>query len=254
MSSRADLLNRQRRWAFSTGLNPDYRGYLSTVEDNLFQPLSESTRRAFEQGSGSELLDTPSRPAKMKALHSSSALAVNVFDNWVERDKGPLQRALGLEREITSIAFEGQYPTGLLGNPPNLDVVLELADGHIIGIESKFSEWMTPKPKGKEPFKDKYFPEGEGLWAARGLPRCQALAEGMRDGRETFRYLDVAQLLKHALGLATQLGEGFSLFYIYYDWPGKASNVHRDEVERLHQDYLAYLQKRYVLTASMKSE
>lgn len=76
----------------------------------------------------------------------------------------------------------------------------------------------------------------------------------MRDGKETFRYLDAAQLLKHALGLATQLGDGFSLFYIYYDWPGKALNVHRDEVKRLHQDYLAYLQNRYVLTASMKSE
>jgi hypothetical protein len=56
------------------------------VVDNLFQALNESTRKAFEQGSGSELQDTASRPAKIKALHSSSALAVNFFDRWVIND------------------------------------------------------------------------------------------------------------------------------------------------------------------------
>ncbi len=30
----------------------------------------------------SELQDTLSRPANMRALHSSSALAVNFFDSW----------------------------------------------------------------------------------------------------------------------------------------------------------------------------
>ena len=34
------------------------------------------------------------------------------------------------------------------------------------------------------------------------------------------------------MGLATQLGNKFSLQYIYYDWPGKAAAAHRIEVER----------------------
>jgi hypothetical protein len=61
------------------------RSYLDSVAANLLQTLSEKTRHSFENGSGQELRGTPSRPSKMKTLHSSSALTVNVFDYWVER-------------------------------------------------------------------------------------------------------------------------------------------------------------------------
>jgi hypothetical protein len=232
MSSKTELLQQQRNWAESHGLKPDARGYLTDVASNLLQPINPKTRLAFENGSGSELQDTPTRPAKMKALHSSSALAVNVFDSWVSRDKSALQAALQVDREISSVSFEAQFPTGLTGNPPNLDVTLELADGFVIGIESKFSEWLSPKPVNKDPFKSKYFPEGIRLWAERGLPVSQELAEQMNSGATRFRYLDAAQLLKHALGMATQLGDQFSLYYMYLELPGKESNTHAEEVRQ----------------------
>jgi hypothetical protein len=119
-----------------------------------------------------------------------------------------------------------------MGNPPNLDVALELSDGFIVGIESKFSEWLNPKSVSKGPFKSKYFPYGAGLWEQRGLPGSQDLADQMNSGATRFRYLDAAQLLKHALGMATQLGDQFSLYYIYLDWPGKESNMHIEEVSQ----------------------
>ncbi len=232
MSSKAELLQQQCNWAGSHGLKPDDRGYLSDVASNLLRPINLKTKSAFENGSGSELQDTPTRPAKMKALHSSSALAVNVFDSWVSGDKAVLQAALQIDREISSVSFEAQFPTGLTGNPPNLDVTLELADGFVIGIESKFSEWLTPKSVNKNPFKSKYFPQGIRLWKKRGLPVCQELAEEMNSGATRFRYLDAAQLLKHALGMATQLGDQFSLYYMYLKLPGKESNIHIEEVSR----------------------
>lgn len=232
MSSKSQLLYRQRQWAESIGLAPDSHGYLETVEANLFEPLNALTKEAFGNGSGLELQDTPSRPAKMKALHSSSALAVNFFDRWVEKDASILATALGLGAKITAIKFEEQFPTGLTGNPPNLDVALELANGHVVGIESKFSEWLTPKSKSVAPFKPKYFPDGQGLWKERSLPRAQQLAECISNGEESFRYLDAPQLLKHALGLATQLGDRFSLFYVYLDWPGAESEAHGEEIHR----------------------
>jgi hypothetical protein len=170
MSSKTDLLLQQRNWAESYGLEPDARGYLPDVASYLLRPLNTKTESAFEKGSGSELRDTHSRPAKMKALHSSSALAVNVFDGWVNKDKSAIQKVLQVDAEILSISFEEQFPTGLTGNPPNLDVALQLAGGSVIGIESKFSEWLTPKPASKEPFKPKYFPAATQLWAERGLP------------------------------------------------------------------------------------
>lgn len=232
MNPRTSLINQQQFWATACGFAPDSRAYLSAVEQNLFQPLSPSTRTAFERGSGSELLDTPTRPAKMKALHSSSALAVNVFDYWTAVDSSPLARALGVHDSISAISFEAQYPTGLGGAPPNLDVVLQLQSGAAFAIESKFSEWLARKPAGKLPFKKKYFAGAVELWADKGLPACQSLANGMQAGEVVFEYLDAPQLLKHALGLATHLGGRFSLHYFYYDWPGAGSQQHQAEIRK----------------------
>jgi hypothetical protein len=52
----------------------------------------------------------------------------------------------------------------------------------------------------------------------------------MQMGEVVFQYLDASQLLKHALGLATHLGERFSLHYFYYDWPGAESQQHQAEI------------------------
>jgi len=185
-----------------------------------------------------------------------------------------LQRALDLESQIVKVDFEAQYPTGLTGNPPNLDVTLELTGGCVIGIESKYSEWLSPKSQGKAPFKSKYFPPGSALWSVNGLAKSQALAEQMSRGDVRFRFLDVPQLLKHALGLSNQLGGQFSLYYVYLDWPGEESVVHSEEICQFRQlagdelgfvaltyqqllsalgkesevdaNYLSYLQSRYI--------
>lgn len=230
MSSRADLLKQQQNWAKARGLNPDDRGYLSELDSNLFQPLSAQTRTEFDSGSGSELVDSATRPAKMKALHSSSALAVNVFDYWVNKGRAALRNALRIDGEISSVTFEAQFPTGLTGNPPNIDVALGLTGGHVVGIESKFSEWLTPGTGGKEPFKPKYFPSGQKLWESNGLAASQELAARINGGEIQFRYLDAPQLLKHALGLSTQLDDRFSLYYVYLDWPGEESAEHHREI------------------------
>lgn len=100
----------------------------------------------------------------------------------------------------------------------------------------------------------------------------------MNSGDTQFRYLDAPQLLKHALGLATQLGDQFSLYYTYLDWPGKESKLHNEEVNQfatfvgaelgfkaityqqvllslqsepgVDQNYLNYLDERYCNNAS----
>jgi hypothetical protein len=194
--------------------------------------MHERSKQAFEQGSGSELIDRARTPAKMRALHSSSALAVNFFDYWVDRDTTPLTRALETGPEPVEVRFEVQYPTGLGGIPPNLDVVLERRDGFVIALESKFTEWMKAKTANLAPFKDKYFPAGTGLWEKAGLPATQRLAESMQAGDIFFRHLDAAQLLKHALGLANNLGTGFRLFYIYYDASGDEALAHEIEIKK----------------------
>ena len=171
----------------------------------------------------------------MKALHSSSALAANFFDYWTERDKTPLLAAFGMLAEVgVSLDFESRFPTGLGGTPPHLDMVFTLAGRFVVGIEAKFTEHLKRSTRGKSAFTDAYFPSSGGLWAAKGLTGCQALAEELRaeelvGGRQRFEYLDPRQLLKHALGLATCKGTGFSLCYLYYDWPGDRPRTHRRE-------------------------
>ena len=274
MNVKSGILKKQLNWANSQGLYPDERGYLSSYQQNLYQPLNEQSKIAFENGSGSELGGPTIGPAKMSALHSSSALAVNFFDAWVGSDLVPLLEVLGLDGEASNIKFEGQYPTGLPGNPPNLDVVLELKTGLVVGIESKFTEWLNPKSTTKPPFKDKYFPTGQGVWEKVGLIETQRLADEMQDKAITFRYLDAPQLMKHALGLATHHGSGFRLFYIYFDADGSEGVTHKKEIadfsQRLNEElgfhacsyqdlivalqdrpgvpatYLAYLGARYV--------
>lgn len=231
VSAKSKLLQRQWKWAELNGLVPDSRGYLPALDSNLLRPLSAPTKSAFTRGSGSELLDSPMRPAKMKALHSSSALAVNFFDIWVANETTPLQRALSIDDRIVGILFEKQFPTGLTGNPPNLDVVLELEGGFTIAIESKFSEWLVPKAKSKEAFKAKYFGTDGGLWAEKELMASQRLAQRIYDSDSPFRYLDAPQLLKHALGLATQVGRQFSLWYLYLDCPGREAELHTAEID-----------------------
>ncbi|MFC5460467.1 PGN_0703 family putative restriction endonuclease [Massilia niabensis] len=281
-SGKSIVLGRQREWAQGHAKSIDSRGYLDSIEANLLQPLSAVALAGFKRGSGSELADTALRPAKMKALHSSAALAVNVFDYWSMRDPAPLGTALGLARlgrqdPIRAMAFERQYPTGLGGNPPNLDIALHLESGFTIGVESKFTEWMTPKSTGEDVFRPAYFPEANPVWRSRCLPRCQQLAEAIQAGKERFQWLDAPQLLKHALGLATALPGQFSLQYLYFDSQGKEGAAHRDEIGRFSamvadeirfdsrtyqtlfgamannsceqdRDYIAYLRDRYFLS------
>ncbi len=107
MSAKAGILLQQKTWAAKAGLQSDVRGYLDGYEKNLLQPLNVKSRVAFDSGSGSELRDQPNGPAKMRALHSSSALAVNFFDYWVDVDSQPLTEIFGLESKTTAICRLG---------------------------------------------------------------------------------------------------------------------------------------------------
>lgn len=229
--SKNEAIRRQLAWAAAHGLQVDESGYLPRVDDNLRQSLSPATEKALRTGAGGELNDREDGPAKMRALHSSAALAVNAFDFWPSRDRRELEERLGLPHGSVSLEFEAQFETGLPGTPPTLDVVLRYSDGSVVAIESKFTEWMVKKPKKKAAFAQSYFPARERLWANQSLPRCQELAEQVQSGDLRFEYLDAPQLLKHALGLG-RYSRRASLWYVFADCPGHESGVHASELTR----------------------
>ena len=107
MASEQEIKKAQQEWARSGGISFDRSGYVAGVEANLYRPLSEQARQAFETGAGSELR------WRMRALHSSSALVANVFDYWTDRDMVPILDALGIAPdERMALDFETKFHTG----------------------------------------------------------------------------------------------------------------------------------------------
>lgn len=224
------VIEQQTRWATDNGFETK-NAYMTSLANNLRQEMSSEALRDFERGSGSKLRQRGIRPPRMHALRSSSALCLNVFDYWRSRDPYPLQRAFGLRDRITQVNFEEHYPTGLRGNPPNVDIVLTLEGNQRIAIESKFTEWLTPRDRTIDP---KYFADGAERWARAKLPKCQALAFTLQDSAP-FRFLDVPQLLKHALGIGRMTWGRHELWYMYFDWKCPESEQHAVELARFNE-------------------
>jgi hypothetical protein len=164
----------------------------------------------------------------------SYGYVINDADNLYLPLSPKFASALGADGEIANVAIEQQFPSGLRGTPPTLDVVLSLADERVIAIESKFTEWMSSKNVKLDEFQAKYLKADPGHWAACDLPKCQQLADDIGNGDENFRQLDALQLLKHALGLSKSAETPFSLLYLYYDYADESdiADRHRAEIER----------------------
>ena len=232
VSSKTAFLRAQRRWADARSVRYDAHGCVHDLGDNLRVPLDDKALEEFRRGS--ELTPGTKRPARVFALCSSAALVINVFGFWRGRDHTPLLAALGIGGPGgTLLKFEQPLPTGLPGDPPTVDVALYRPDGRCVAVESKLAEWLTPRPRRQRAFKDKYFHPTAKVWEAAGLPRCQALAEDLQEGRERLKHVNAPQLLKHALGLASSGLRTSTLLYLYYDWPGRESVTHRAELERV---------------------
>ena len=272
VTAKTHLLRVQRRWADAHGVRYDARGCVRVLADNLRAPLDDTSLAELQRGS--ELTAGVTQPARAFSLCSSAALVVNVFAYWRGRDHTPLLAALGVHGPAgTRIELEAPLPTGLPGDPPTVDVVLHRPGGRLVAIESKFAEWLAPRPRSQRVFKDKYFAGGIRVWEAAGLPLCQALAEDLQQGRERLKHLNAPQVLKHSLGLAVNGLRTSTLVYLYYDRPGREGKTHRAEVDRiaarlqpeidvrvttyqalfdalratpgLERDYLDYLARRY---------
>lgn len=219
------LESRQQHWASGRSLDSTRPTYMATLAGNLFGGrLSPETCGELRSGDGSELEDTQTRPAKMRALLSSSALAVNFFDPWRAGHLGDLSRALGFDG-LAALSFEYKPPNYPVGpRSPNLDLLLTLTGGTMVGVECKFAEPF--RSSSKSALAPKYFPGQPGLWAAAGLPGCQAVADGRC---ADYNLLDAAQLVKHMLGLAH--GRASQLLYLWFDTGLQDARSHREETD-----------------------
>lgn len=237
------ILSKQTAWANNSNISligsKGRRGrpaYTRKLEQNLFQQLLPDVRDSFAAGDGGELGSTEF-PGKMQAVHSSSALGVNVFQYWKSISAVPVIAAqCGLCRVGSQVSediqFEEKYPINdTFGFHPNIDVVIHnksAAKFKRFAIECKFSEAYGAHKHGG--LKSKYL-SLDDLWA--DIPNLLCFARGISPDDHEFIHLHPAQLVKHVLGLKRQFGKaGFRLLYLWYDVLGGQGKRHRDEVLR----------------------
>ena len=181
-------------------LRPD--NYAHTLTANLLYPMSPETQHDLTAGAGQEL------KKKSRAPHSSTVMVVNTFEPW-RAHCGQLELA-GV-RSFKKITFEKKCPTGLAGTPPHLDLIAETTDA-VVAVESKCLEYLNPDVRKLSDFAASY--------------KTLADEYGTRDW---FRYvvdqtpsspqhLNIAQLVKHWLGLCQMYGDRrVALLYIYWE-------------------------------------
>lgn len=161
---------------------PHINGYFLNNSDNLIKGIDlDLFQHDLMQGGGNEL------KSKFNAVYSSSALAVNNFA--IVKFHLDKFEFLG-KSHFKEGRFERQFKTGLSGTPPNLDFTIENKNT-IIAFESKYLE---PLKKTKAEFAKSYKKEKlnylDDLWFEL-IDKYQVKSS----------YLDVAQLIKHSIGL-----------------------------------------------------
>jgi hypothetical protein len=238
------ILTKQTEWAKNRGITligskggRGQRSYTTHPDENLFQPLLRDIRESFDDGDGKEL-GSSDIPGKMQAVHSSSALGVNIFQYWKSISSAPVIAAAcglcGRGSQISNdndIKFEEKYPINEgFRHHPNIDVVIHNNDPSAeiqrFAIECKFSEAYGGRKHGG--LKPKYIACGD-LW--KDMPKLYRLAKSISPDDKDFKYLHPAQLIKHILGLKHKK-LGFRLLYLWYDVLGEEGKGHRDEVAR----------------------
>lgn len=205
----------------------DEKGYVRYPADNLVEGVYlEQFEADLREGAGEELR------MKFCACHSSAALAVNCFAWFKHPDRLPYLTLLG-SQGANDLRFESRLPIFRGGTPPNIDVWIE-RDGEIIAIESKLTEYLLEKQAKFSKAYDRLTPPGQSelCWwtvyqqAKKGKPQ----------------HLDIAQLVKHYLGLWTykqKMKPPKPVHFLYIFW--EPQDWEKIEVCRQHRQECAEL-------------
>ena len=287
MKANEYIISKQIQWVHhnnitltgSKGHNRGRQAYTKNFDDNLFEPLMPEVKSDFEKADGGELTGDP-YPCKMQAIHSSSALGMNIFQYWKRINQvSAIAAACGFCSDNSSsqgINFEVKYPISeKFPRSSNIDVVINNSPKSrfkVFAIECKFSEaYSSRNHSGISP---KYI-KLDTIWE--NIPNLCNFARTISPNDDKFAHLHPAQLLKHILGLKEKFGKNkFRLLYLWYDTIGPESAKHHKEIEEFikvtetdgiyfhamsyrelviklaknyrntHRDYINYITRRYL--------
>jgi hypothetical protein len=237
------LTERQYSWARRHGIAIGDAGYVDELNDNLFLPPTDEVLRELPRDRAGDPHES------VYAAHSSAALVVNVFSYWrLYNNLRPIISAICpdlINYDAEGLTFEAPCPIGWPNpqpdrRPPHLDVALTYRDKvepsvpKGVGVESKFGE-LYGQDQG--PFADCYVtPENACIW--KGCEPLRELAVRINQGEQRiYRYLKVAQLIKHVLGLMNRFqgSQNFDLVYLWYPAPGIEAVEHEREINAFQE-------------------
>ena len=200
----------------------DKKGYTQWPHDNLLPGIDLATVEGdLRRGDGDELR------MKFRAVHSSSALAVNCFAPFKVH---PSDLLLLGKQGATRVEFEWKLKIFNGGRSPNIDVWID-RDEDVVAVESKLLEYLTPmKPNFSSVYDRLAPPKSDACWW-----RVYEKAK-----EDTGQHLDQAQLVKHYFGLnefrkKNPHGPKPTLLYIFWE-PLNWQDVyecrqHREEIK-----------------------
>ncbi len=214
------------------GYYTDYKlNFLPSIQNKI------EIEKEIGAGNGNELVDTK-KPAKFKAVHSSSALCVNNFAPFKQHvDRFSF---LGYSNFIEA-SFEKKIPTGI--SFPNIDFYLE-NEKTIIGFESKYTEYLKSKLPNEN--LEKYINRKKSLKITNDS--FFSLIEEYAINKNHY-HLDIAQLLKHTIGLLSREKETKKkaiLVYIFWlpeNWKDfEIFKKHQSEIEEFKSKIGKYIE------------
>ena len=252
------ILNAIKKRCIDLNIKFDNKGYINNFEENLLDFITNwnEIKLEFEKGDGSELVARENRLPKFRSIYSSAALCVNNF--------AMIKNEINHKKKINFLDYTGFYnsnfetklTTGLRGHSPNLDFTLE-NDLVYIGIESKFTEILTPKLPNEKRYRKNYG-NLEPYYKSKKLDYLNGFKENVIKYYIDFSdkiHLDVAQLIKHTLGIIniSNLQKKTVLFYVYWEpinWKEfEIYTKHRNEIEAFGiklNDYISFIPMNYI--------
>ena len=189
--------------------NPKYPDkYYKDYVYNLYENMIDLHKIEYGGGSGGELHETDSKPAKMAAIRSSSAMTFNILGNTdiVLKEENALNHSAGKYY----ITYEKQHETidnGKKQQPANLDALLVSEDGEeLIFCEMKMLEWFS---KNSGELKLAYKTEKNYIHPELAPQFLKAIdvLESISEDNNDFEYYDVWQMFKHTLAIHNYMQE-----------------------------------------------
>ena len=219
---------------------PTYPTIATDPEDELARallpgvPVDEVLER-YRRAAGDEI-----GRGKFTSRQSSAALAANTFGYFMQRhgDLPPFPRWVAAWSPCRVAPEEEVRFPWAGGHHPWLDAVVETEE-FLIGVESKRYEPFDVHSRDEaSSFSEAYWRDEWG----KAMHPYQWVRDGLAHRPQLFRYLNAAQLVKHAFGLRTKalkMRKKPVLVYLYAEpkaWPGGGGKAISNDARTDHAE------------------